>query len=50
VYNKAKQDKTQQVKDILRLRFIESCTYAEIKKQIGVTRPLPKNILINLWI
>lgn len=45
MYNRAKQGKSQQIKDILRLRFIEKCTYAEIKKQIGVTRPTARKYI-----
>ena len=37
--SKAKQGKANQIRDILRLYFIESATYKEIKNQIGVTRP-----------
>jgi len=35
----SKREKERQIKEILRLRLIESCTYVEITRQIGVSRP-----------
>jgi len=36
---KSKEEKTQEIKDILRLRLIEAATYKEITAQVGVARP-----------
>jgi len=36
---KSKEEKTQEIKDILRLRLIEAATYKEITEQVGVARP-----------
>jgi hypothetical protein len=45
MYNDAKQDKFRQIQDILRLHFLEECTFAEITKQTGVSRPTARKYI-----
>ena len=37
--DKVRLAKSQEIKDVLRLRFLESATYKEITGQVGVSRP-----------